>query len=190
MPLEPARPSGHLQAMNPWNILAVAFSATCLLAVGGCTAVPPATPQPAPTPAPTSAPRPAPAPAPTNWMDAPRTPGDWSYAGTTAKYAAPNGQTLFSMTCDRPRGAVSLVRSGGSGSPAPMRIMTETATRLLDARPAGTQSADLAATLSARDSLLDAIALSRGRFAVEAAGLPTLYLPSWAEVSRVIEDCR
>lgn len=71
-----------------------------------------------------------------------------------------------------------------------MRIMTETATRLLDARPTGSQSADLATTLSARDSLLDAIALSRGRFAVEAAGLPTLYLPSWAEVSRVIEDCR
>ncbi|WP_324743459.1 hypothetical protein U8326_08035 [Tsuneonella sp. CC-YZS046] len=71
-----------------------------------------------------------------------------------------------------------------------MRIMTETATRLLDARPTGAQSADLATNLSARDSLLDAIALSRGRFAVEAAGLPTLYLPSWAEVSRVIEDCR
>jgi len=71
-----------------------------------------------------------------------------------------------------------------------MRIMTETTTRLLDGQPASAQSRDLAVTLSVRDSLLDAIALSRGRFAVEAAALPTLYLPSWAEVSRVIEDCR
>jgi hypothetical protein len=34
------------------------------------------------------------------------------------------------------------------------------------------------------------MAYSRGRFAVEINGLPTLYLPSWAEVGRVIEDCR
>jgi len=44
--------------------------------------------------------------------------------------------------------------------------------------------------LSARDPLLDAIAFSRGRFALEAAGLETLYLPAWPELSRVIEDCR
>jgi hypothetical protein len=76
------------------------------------------------------------------------------------------------------------------GSSATMRILTETATRLLNTQAAGTESANLAATLPARDSLLDAMALSRGRFAVEASGLPTLYLPSWAEVSRVVEDCR
>ena len=68
-----------------------------------------------------------------------------------------------------------------------MRILTETTTRLLDAEPSG---ANLAVSLSARDSLLDAMAFSKGRFAVEATGQPTLYLPSWIEVSRVIEDCR
>lgn len=71
-----------------------------------------------------------------------------------------------------------------------MRILTETTTRLLDAQQTGPHSGDFVVVLSPRDSLLDAIALSRGRFAVEMAGLPTLYLPSWAEVSRVIEDCR
>jgi hypothetical protein len=34
------------------------------------------------------------------------------------------------------------------------------------------------------------MAFSRGRFAIETAGLPTLYVPSWPEVSRVVEDCR
>jgi hypothetical protein len=45
-------------------------------------------------------------------------------------------------------------------------------------------------TLPARDPLLDAIAFSRGRFAVAVPGEPTLYVPSWTEISRVIEDCR
>jgi hypothetical protein len=34
------------------------------------------------------------------------------------------------------------------------------------------------------------MALSKGRFAVEVDGEAPLYLPSYAEVSRVIEDCR
>jgi hypothetical protein len=48
----------------------------------------------------------------------------------------------------------------------------------------------IAATLTARDALLDAMAFSRGRFAIETQSLPTLYVPSWPEVSKVIEDCR
>jgi len=39
-------------------------------------------------------------------------------------------------------------------------------------------------------SLLDAMALSKGKFAIGAEGMAPLTLPSWAEVSRVIEDCR
>ena len=38
--------------------------------------------------------------------------------------------------------------------------------------------------------LLDAMAITRGRFAVEVEGEPGLYVPAWAEVTRVIEDCR
>ena len=44
--------------------------------------------------------------------------------------------------------------------------------------------------LAPDDPLLDAMAITKGRFAVAAPGEPTLYLPAWAEVSRVIEDCR
>ena len=40
------------------------------------------------------------------------------------------------------------------------------------------------------DPLLDAMAVTRGRFAVETTGLSTLYLPPWAEVTRAIESCR
>jgi len=38
--------------------------------------------------------------------------------------------------------------------------------------------------------VLDQIAYSRGRFAIEIAGLEPLIVPAWPEVGRVIEDCR
>ena len=70
-----------------------------------------------------------------------------------------------------------------------MRIRTETGDRIFNAAPiAGTNAVSI--TLNADDPLLDAMAITKGRFAVELEGASTLYLPSWAEVTRVIEDCR
>ena len=71
-----------------------------------------------------------------------------------------------------------------------MTLRTETQDRTLQARPGTGQAPLSVAVVAARDPLLDAIALTRGRFAVETPGQPTLYLPAWAEVTRVIEDCR
>ncbi len=68
-----------------------------------------------------------------------------------------------------------------------MTIRTSAMTRALSADPGGNM---LTTRLPANDPLLDAMAFSRGRFAVETAGLPVLIVPSWTEVSRVIEDCR
>ena len=48
----------------------------------------------------------------------------------------------------------------------------------------------LAVDLPAHDSLLDAIAFSRGRFMIEVMGEAPLFLPAWPEISRVIDDCR
>ncbi len=48
----------------------------------------------------------------------------------------------------------------------------------------------MAVAIPARDPILDAMALTKGRFAIEAQGTQTLYIPAWAEVTRVIEDCR
>ena len=46
------------------------------------------------------------------------------------------------------------------------------------------------ARVPARDPLLDAMAFSKARFAVEVPGSPALYVPSYPEVTKVIEDCR
>jgi hypothetical protein len=70
-----------------------------------------------------------------------------------------------------------------------MTIRTETQNRTFDA---GTDFAggNARSTLQASDPFLDAIAFSKGRFAVEVPGAPTLYIPSYPEITRVIEDCR
>lgn len=48
----------------------------------------------------------------------------------------------------------------------------------------------MTAQFVASDSLLDALGYSRGRFIIEQQGLPTLVIPAWPEIERVVEDCR
>ena len=128
-------------------------------------------------------------------MDAPQTSGNWFYipqAGASiAAFGPAERQPLFAMRCDTANHAVSIGRTSASLTPQPMTIRTESVTRSFSASPAqGSVEHLVAAALPAGDSFLDAIAFSKGRFAVEVAGEPTLYLPSWPEVIRVIEDCR
>ena len=51
-------------------------------------------------------------------------------------------------------------------------------------------SGRVSAELAAYDPFLDAIASSRGRIGFSTSGLAALVVPSWADVARVIEDCR
>lgn len=183
-------------------LLAAALAAPLLTACVPAARTPPPSPAPLPTqapaPAPTRAPAPAPAPAPpvhANWMDAPRSPGDWFYkqAGgfSFAAYGASDTKFDFVMRCDRAARSIALGRVSNQTQAQPMRIRTESTDRLLNAQPRqGSIETLLAADLSASDALLDAMAISKGRFAVETGGEATLYIPSWPEVTRVIEDCR
>ena len=165
-----------------------------LLAVSAC--VPPTKPAPAPPPAPPPAPAPAPTPTPSptysNWEDAPQTPGDWSYAAGAATFGTPE-RPLFIVRCSAPGVTVQLAYVDGFSQA--MTIRTEAMDRTLPTIAIGTPRAGSApaqsiASLGSDDNLLDAMAYSKGRFAVELAGAPTLYLPAWPEVARVIEDCR
>jgi hypothetical protein len=138
-------------------------------------------PAPAPPPAPAAAPPPAavlvdPTPAATapDWTLSPLTPGEWSYAGeaggSEARFAG------FGLRCDPGRREV--IVSGPAGGR--LRVRTSYGERTLAA----------GAALPAADPLLDEMAFSRGRFAVETEGLETLVVPAWPEPARVIEDCR
>ncbi len=179
-------------------------AATLALSLGLVACVPASAPPPAPTQpvATRPAPRPAPAPPPvvqppvmSNWMDVPATPGNWEFAafpfGSQAIFRGPSGPASgFSIACNAQSRQILLLRLGAGDRPLPMRVLTETASRAGLAEPALEQFAGVVLRLAPNDPLLDAMALSKGRFAVEVEGLPPLYLPSYAEVSRVIEDCR
>lgn len=157
----------------------------------------PRKPQPVALPAPPP-PRPvataAPATPPADWRDAALTPGDWTYVpgtgGSAATFGSSAAAPLASLRCDLAAGRIALLRAGAAPGPLPLTVTTSTLARAFSASPEAASTPQLALSLAPRDPLLDAIAFSRGRFVIEVAGLPTLYLPSWPEVARVIEDCR
>jgi hypothetical protein len=153
----------------------------------------------APTPAPTPTERPAPPPVTPepvfeNYLDAPQTPGDWAYARepgeTIAQFGAGLSEPRFILRCADGQVGLAYVTGEAQTVPRAMTIRTETLTRTLDARPVAERSELLAAFLEPSDPLLDAMAITKGRFAVLVEGESSLYLPAWVEVSRVIEDCR
>jgi hypothetical protein len=172
------------------------LAALACLAITACVPKPEPTPAPVPTPASTPAPTPAPvstpSPVPTysSWMDVPATPGDWTYANGIARFGLPQAVTELVLTCNRAAGTVEIARTGNAPAATQMVIRSEMMERGLDIFFAPSEIPGVVARVPARDRLLDAIAFSKGRFAVEVAGLPTLYVPSYPEITRVVEDCR
>jgi hypothetical protein len=149
--------------------------AAALLA--GCSARPVAAPSAAPAPAEAAPQIRVPEmelPVAEDWRDRPLTQGDWSYRsdaqGSEARFAG------FVLRCDAERRQIVLGREGTSRA---MRLLTTY----------GEHSLASGAALAATDPLLDEIAYSRGRFAVES-GAGTMIVPAWPEPARVIEDCR
>ena len=163
-----------------------------MLAAAGCA---PSTPRPTgarvPLAVATPPPRVAPPPA-VDWRDWQVTPGTWSYAhdtrGSVATFGQAGGEALAVLRCDAPNRRLFLSRAGALASPFTVR--TTSVVRQLPAGATGGEPPYAAVTLPANDPLLDAIAFSRGRFTLEQAGQPPLVLPAYAEVGRVIEDCR
>lgn len=144
-------------------------------------------PQPAPPPASTTAPPPRPA---ADWRDAPITPGDWTWSMEGSRSVARFAGGALVLACDRANQTVTLSRPGAAPGPVAMSIQTSALMQPLTGKPQTGSPPMIVIAFAARDRALDAMAFSRGRFVVETAGLPTLYVPSWPEVTRVIEDCR
>jgi hypothetical protein len=151
--------------------------------------IPAPTPTAAPRPAPSTPPPPAPRPA-ADWRDAPITPGDWRWSIEGGQSVARFAGGALVLRCAQ--GTIAIERAGGSGNGAdvPMTITTTSTGRPVMAKAQAANPPAVIAMLNARDPLLDAMAYSRGRFAVHVSGLAPLYVPSWPEVSRVIQDCR
>lgn len=163
-----------------------------LTLVSACVAPPTDAPPPPPPVRIAPPPPPAPAPLAADWRDWPLTPGTWRYEsdprGSRALFGLGGSDARLVLRCDRTERQIHLSRPGSQ--PGALTIRTSSTTRALAVRPTGGAVPYVAATLGVRDPLLDAMAFSRGRFVVEQAGGGALVVPAWAEVARVIEDCR
>lgn len=170
----------------------ILLSMLVLLATASCVSAPP---PPAPTQRVAEPPVPAlPAPVPlaSDWRDWPQTPGEWRYTsgnyGTGADFGVAPGRA-FAIGCDKASRQIQFTSELAEAART-MTIRTTTQTRTLPIEVTGHPSTGGSAFLPATAPLLDAIAFSHGRFVVEQPGRAPLVLPAWAEVERVIEDCR
>lgn len=168
-----------------------------LVALSGC--VRPR--EPAPPPTTTKAPPPAPAPvvppAPeVDWIDRVATPGDWSYrqdgAGSAALFGAGDGATRFAIRCDGSARRIRFERAGvlDPGASARLTVTTTAGSASYALANAGGAPPMVSATVAADDPFLDRLVYTRGRFLVQVTGADDMVLPGWAEVARIVEDCR
>jgi hypothetical protein len=119
-------------------------------------------------------------------------PGSWSYraaaGGSEASFIDGTGAARMVIVCGKVTRLVTLSRI--SSAPASsMSFWTSSLSRNLPSR-FDQLTGRVIAQLGASDALLDAMAFSRGRFAVSMPGSPSLVLPVGAEVDHVVEDCR
>lgn len=118
--------------------------------------------------------------------------GEWTYAATSGGSEATfqNASKLAQVTvrCTRATRKVQILKAASSASPS-LWVWTSSQIRSLPAT-FDSHSGRVIAELGAYDPLLDAIASSRGRVGYSVSGLPALVVPPWAEVAKVIEDCR
>lgn len=180
------------------RVLAFLAAAAALLTLESCATPPAPVARPpgvsvAPPP-PRVAPAPAPAPLPADWRDWPFSPGTWTYRpdprGSIAVFGLAGGNPEVILRCDRATQNVSLSRIGHAGGTVQMTVRTTFGTLTWPAEDVGATPSFVAARRNAADAGLDQIAYSRGRFTLELPGMAPLVLRPWAEVGRVVEDCR
>jgi hypothetical protein len=117
--------------------------------------------------------------------------GNWTYrpfsGGSEADFVDGAGHVRLTVRCNRTSRVVSIIRTGMTAAAPALAVTTTYGARRLAASFAG---GNLTASVAANDPLLDDIAFSRGKWAVSNSGEGALVVPSWADPSRAVEDCR
>jgi hypothetical protein len=128
-----------------------------------------------------------------DWNDWPFTPGNWTYRrdGRTsvAQFGAPGRNATINFRCDAQNRRVTLSREA-SVPGARMVIRTSSMTKTMAVTTSDANPAYLSADIATTDPILDAMAFSRGRVLVEMEGQQPVIMPTWAEIVRIVEDCR
>lgn len=179
---------GHTPAMRI-SIVPLALIA----ALASCVAPPREAPVVVPAPRPAAVPTPAPAPAPPqsqDWRDWPMTAGAWRYLGggqtSVATFGVAGAPPLVTFRCKVAARRI-VVQAASARVAGQMGVRT---TFGATQWPLQADGASFVAIRPASDATLDQIAFSRGRFMISVPGSAPTILPTWAEVTRVIEDCR
>ena len=164
-----------------------------LLGVSACVSpLPPPPPAATPPPPVVTAVPPPTVPPTGDWTDWPLAAGDWVYRqderGSIALFGPSGADAVVTLRCDRARQRMYLSRAGlGSGN---IVIRSSSTMKQFAGVQTGGAPSYIAAEIGPRDPILDAMIFSRGRIALEVTGQTPLAIPSWAEIGRVVEDCR
>lgn len=132
---------------------------------------------------------------PADWTDWPLAQGRWDYRrdarGSLALYGVPGRDALITLRCDIQRGRLYLSRAKENAAPAgPLTLRSSAALKTFAAQVVSDNAAYIAAEIRPGDDILDAVAYTRGRIAIETSGQQSIAIPVWSELPRVIEDCR
>ena len=118
--------------------------------------------------------------------------GSWGYVpvpgGSSARFVDTTGTTRLAIQCTKATRQVTIALTSAAPA-ATLSVWTTSMTRVLPARFEA-NAMRVAAQVSASDRLLDAIAFSRGRIAVDMPGSVAVVAPAAPEAARVIDDCR
>lgn len=118
--------------------------------------------------------------------------GNWSFAqtagGSDATFVNASALAQLIIRCTRATRRVTILRPASAAAPF-LNVWTSAQSRQLPAS-FNPLTGQISVELAASDTILDAIAFSRGRFGVSVSDAPALVVPAWAEPARIIEDCR
>ncbi len=119
--------------------------------------------------------------------------GEWVYRrderGSVALFGVSGENAKVTLRCDTSRKRVYLAREG-SATIGKTVIRSSSSMKEFAANPTGGTPPYLASEIMPNDPILDAMAFSRGRIAIEVTGQPPVAIPSWAEITKIVEDCR
>ncbi len=129
------------------------------------------------------------------WIDWPITQGDWVYRsddrGSIALFGPAGRDAIVTLRCDRSRAKLYFSRADNTGTRGGnMTIRASSTLKQFAAQSVGGTPAYIAAEIAPGDNFLDAVIFTRGRIAVESTGQQSIAIPVWAEIARVVQDCR
>ena len=129
------------------------------------------------------------------WIDWVISPGSWVYRrdarGSIALFGTLGADALVTLRCDQARRRIYLTRAdeAGTGS-GTITIRSSSAMKRFSASATGATPPYIAAEIMPGDSILDAMAYTRGRIALEVSGQQSIAIPVWSELPRIVDDCR